>query len=364
MHLVKSILLLVLVCACNRGPPFKPEDYIIIKGCKFLEAKNGDRILAIPGNLCEFDHKGNVFAFANGSLFKFDLKSKTILWKLPTKVFHSISYNSVDDSIYFFSSEIFYKEDIPYLGLTLNAFDSEDGKQSFSWKSSDHLDDLKNNFSIEPFKFLTEAPKHGLKAHNAPAGTRVFLDANQIEVVTKSHPLYKEYDFKEGDLLLSFMDYSLIVGFSPKRNKFLKSFQIEQSYGQIHTPQFIGPNHLLVFINEASSSQRASQVVELKGAKLDNVIWAYPPKLTTNFYSAYLSSVQKLNSNLYFIVDNTPSKEGFYYIKSNSEVVYSLASTLENKSTKIRSKIYKAITIKKDELESFLYGDRTLRKEF
>ncbi len=275
MYLTRIILIALMACACRHGSTFKPDDYLILIGCKFLEAMNAERVKTLPGDLCEFDHKGSAFAYANEALFKIDLETGNIVWKSPARIYHSIKYSPIDDSIYYFSSEVFTKDGTSYLGLTLNALSAKVGKTTFTWKSSENLAILEEKFNIVPFPLLDKAPEHGLKAHHAPKETRVFLDANQIEVVTKPHPLLKEgSDIKEGDLLLTFMDYSLITVFSPKENKFRKSFKVPRSYGQLHGAQFIAPGHLLVFINEASPTQRASQVVELKGDGFDIIHWA------------------------------------------------------------------------------------------
>ncbi len=75
-----------------------------------------------------------------------------------------------------------------------------------------------------------------------------------------------------------------------------------------------------------------------------------------------MALISFIGPDLYFIVDNSPGREGYYYIKSNFDIVNTLDSTIEDESTQARSKIYKAITIKKDQLDKFLYGNRVTNR--
>lgn len=358
MYSIRHFLFLLILISCKSTSSFEAKDYVVIQGCKIFEASSKDRLYLFPGNLCEFDHKGNVYSYVDGNITKYSIKENKLLWATPARVYHSMEHSDHDEKLYYFSSEIFYQDKTPYLGATLNSLRISDGEKILNWKSSENLKELKSQFDITPFVFLPITPEHGRVAHNAPDKTRVFLDANQIQVITSSHPLLKSKVFNcvEGDLLLTFMDYSLVAIYSPTENTFRGSIKIPNSFGQIHTVSFLSNGNLLVYINDSDREIHQSSARELKGENFSEVFWQFPTELTENFYSAYFSSIQKVSDGLYFLADNSKDREGLYYINSSNKVLHSLPTEIDDPASGAHGKIYRATTLKKSQLEQYLFG--------
>lgn len=348
MHLISLLFLMLSIASCKDS--FNPADYIIVSDCKILEATNGDILAKYPGGICEYDLIGHTYSYSRNELSKIAIKDHSVIWSTVADVHHDLGYDTKKNIIYALEREQFSLNGINFLGLKIVGRNADDGKVLFEWKSSRYQAMLDIFFTISADAHTPLLPPSpGLPKY--PIDTKLYLDANQIDVLNWGHPLLKDKRFNRGDLLISFMNHSILAVLKLETLEIFKVAKVPISKGQIHSAHFTDNNTLSVFINQVAGHHNRSLAIELKLPDLDEVIWRYPQELTPAFYSPFFSSLHKLSDELYFVVDNTKGKIGYYFIDHKGKVLHKI---LAKGNSETLLNIYRAQAFSKNKLSQFI----------
>lgn len=348
MYHLTIIFLALVIVSCKES--FNPNEFIIVSDCKVLDATNGDILHKYPGSICEYDQNGHTYAYSINIISKIAIKDQSLVWSASADVHHDLGYDSEKKVLYALERESFSRNGTIFLGLKVLGREAHNGQVTFEWKSSEHQRELFALLTISADKYTPLLPPRP-SLTNHPADTRLYLDANQIDVLNSGHPLLADKRFKRGDLLISFMDHSTLAILKTETLELIEVARIPSSQGQIHTASFNNENSLSVFINQVVDHHNHSAAVEFKLPHLEEIVWKYPPELTPNFFSPFFSSVQKISDELYFIVDNTTGKVGHYFIDREGNIVHKIMAT-GNEETLLS--IYRAQAFSKDKLYLFI----------
>lgn len=358
MKLVCYLILASLVLASCDRRQFTPQNYVIVDECKILEADDGTVIFALPGLLCSYDKQGHAYAYTRGHLTKFSLQDKSVEWQVPARIHHSITYSSEGEVVYFLEGEVFTYKGERFGGVKIRSVNQRGEEGTFSWNSSNHIADFEAKLLLVPSSLAQKIPVFNDGKEEIEEQVSRFVSANQIEVLTRDHPLLGQLNqAQNGDLLLTLMDESSVILIDKLNGNIKNVIKVPNSVGQIHTVTYT-KNSLLAFVNRTDLTRKTSQAVELSFPQMNEKLWAYPLSPSSAFYSKLLSSVQKVNENLYFVVDNSHNLESYLFINQNSEVLHRLPSS----TSEIRSrKIYRATTLLRSQLNTWI-GGPILRK--
>lgn len=219
-------------------------------------------------------------------LVRLDWKSH-LIWGIDRKVHHDVAVKPDGTILTISHFKTSYEERSVWFDRLLTI--SPDGKVLKDWSSLDHLDELKKY--IKP-SYLDTPPSRSRKRERPPETGYDYFHTNTVEVLPKTPLGESDPRFREGNLLVSMRNASVIMVLDPD------DFSVQWSWGPgelelQHMPTMLPNGHILLFDN--GTYRGFSRVLEIEPPS-GKIVWKYegaPPK---SFYSKWRGSVQRFDN--------------------------------------------------------------------